>query len=168
MTRRVRVVVIAPAIVSVTIEGPCRHEVVAFSSIPEFERWRHGTVRAPATIAPFVQKALSIVKGKQGEKTTVALGWLRSRHSVPTVKEFSGAWSSRRSFFRAWKDDMNVSPREFLHLIRSLYAENLLRRGMDEKDVANKIGVRSVASMHRAIAERHGAKTKHKQYGRSG
>src|SRR6185503_12321563 len=153
MTRIANVVVIAPVGVTVTVKSPCRHHTLIFSSVQEFERWRHGGgSHAQATIAPYVRKALSMVKGTPNALGPV-IDWLSRRHTTPTVKELSAAWSSRRSFFRAWKCEMTVSPRELLHLIRCLHAADLLRRGMAEREVMKKIGFRTVATLHRALLE---------------
>lgn len=153
MAHIARVVVIAPVGVTVTVKGSSRRSTLVFSSISEFERWRHGAAHSSPTIAPYVQKALSLVGGKRAA-IEPALDWLSRRHSAPTVKEFCASWSSRRSFFRVWKREMSVSPGEFLQLIRCLHAEALLRRGMGDREVARKIGFRTIAAMQRAIKER--------------
>jgi transcriptional regulator GlxA family with amidase domain len=138
--------------VTVTVKGPDPHATLVFSSIAEFERWRHGAVYAPATIASYVQEALSLLGGTRGA-IEPALDWLSRRHSTPTVKEFCASWSSRRSFFRAWKQGMHVSPREFLNLVRCLHAEDLLRHGMADREVARKLGFRTATAMHQVIKE---------------
>jgi AraC-like DNA-binding protein len=153
MARNVEIVVIAPVGVAVDVKTPCRHSTLVFSSIGEFERWHHGENEEDdrmSTIAPFVRKAMSLT-GMTINATRPAMSWLCRRVTVPTVKELAAIWSSRRSFFRAWKEDAPVSPHEFLQLVRSLQAEELLRKGMQAGEVARKTGFRSAAVMRETM-----------------
>lgn len=145
---------IAPVGVSVDVKASCRHSTVVFSSIAEFERWRAaGEVHRRPTIASYVQEALTLA-GIKTDSIRPAIDWLRHRASVPTVKELAAAWSSRRSFFRAWKADAPITPREFLHFVRCLQAEDLLHRGMHEREVVKATGFRNVAEMRTALRRR--------------
>jgi AraC-like DNA-binding protein len=150
MTRNVQVVVIAPVEVTVAVNATCRHSTIVFSSIAEFERWRVAHARLPATIAGFVREAL-ILSAITVDATRPAVEWLCHRHAVPTVKELAATWSSRRSFFRAWKRDAAMSPHEFLLLVRTLHAESLLLHDITEKEAAKKSGFSTAAAMRRAL-----------------
>lgn len=151
MDRSVQVVVIAPVDVTVAVKTECRHSTLVFSSIAEFERWRVGhPSRGPSTIGGFVREALEL-SGITVDATRPAIDWLSHRHTVPTVKELAGMWSSRRSFFRAWKRDAPVSPHEFLALVRALHAESLLLHGLTEKEAVKKSGFSTPAAMRSAL-----------------
>src|SRR5688500_14021440 len=157
MARKVQVVVIAPVGVTVSVKAACDYSTLVFSSVAEFERWRVDASRSvPSTIAAVVRRAL-MLSSISTDRTRPAIDWLSSRSSVPTVKQLAAAWSSRRSFFRTWKADMPMSPQEFLRLVRCLHAEELLGRGVDEKEAAEMSGFGTVGVMRRALAHRQGS-----------
>jgi methylphosphotriester-DNA--protein-cysteine methyltransferase len=152
MTRTIEVVVIAPAGVSIDVKSPCRHSTLVFSSVDEFERWHRGELRPVETIERHVAEALERA-GARVSRVRPAMDWLSRQQRVPSVKEFSARWSSRRSFFRTWKTELPLSPDAFLRLVRRLHAESLLRRGMHATEVARVTGFRTVRIMRSALCE---------------
>jgi AraC-like DNA-binding protein len=91
------------------------------------------------------------VVGDAARRAEVELDWLCRQQCAPSVKELSAHATSRRSFFRTWKRDLPVSPNDLLRLVRRLQVEDLLARGVPEREVAKVAGFQKVAAMRQFI-----------------
>jgi AraC-like DNA-binding protein len=147
MARQNEVIVIAPPEAMLEIRPADGYSTVTFASVDEFERWRR---TSRPTLARYVRQAFESIHGCHPRRAE--LEWLCHQQRVPSVKELSFHASSRRSFFRVWKRDVPASPNEFLQLVRRLHAEDLLGRGLAEREVARVTGFRNVAAMRQAVS----------------
>lgn len=146
MHRHNEVIVIAPPGAAVEVKSPAGYSTVVFASVEEFERWRR---TARPTLARYVRQALDAVGAASVRRAE--LDWLCRQQCAPSVKELSAHATSRRSFFRTWKRDLPVSPNDLLRLVRRLQVEDLLARGVPEREVAKVAGFQRVAAMRQFI-----------------
>jgi hypothetical protein len=78
-------------------------DVRRFASIAEFDQWR-----ATSTHLPTISAAVDAALGDLGLPAPPAIldglfSWLRRQERIPYTKTLILQWSSRRSFYRAWK-----------------------------------------------------------------
>jgi hypothetical protein len=154
------IILIAPPGVAASLLKPGLFEIQYFTSLDAFEEWRDGKgsrdLKSP--LGELVDRTLQEVGIDTAEvprSLKLAFEWLRCQETVPQLKSFAVAASSRRSFFRRWADVTDLSPSGFLEHLRALYAEELLRDGATLKDVLSRAGCTSLGALRRCLEARH-------------
>lgn len=139
------------AVVKSVGEG-CR--VVAFTTLEELDHWRANLGLDDPSIYPDVVVALSESGCRLGAlppKLRQAVEAIGALARVPPKRELEGSASSRRSFYRLWHAQLEITPAAFLRRVRTLHARRLMANGRTKKEAAMLAGYSSVDQMRRCL-----------------
>jgi hypothetical protein len=153
------VILIAPPGVAASLLKRSLVDIQYFMSLEAFETWRAsgGAQRGDAPIGERADQALrelGIDPARLSIGLKLSIEWLRSQDTVPQLKSFAIAVSSRRAFFSSWAGVTQIRPREFLEHLRGLYAEDLLLSGAKLREVMQRTGCVSPAGLQRCLEQR--------------
>ena len=131
-----------------------RCRVVAFTSLEELDHWRANLGFDDPSIYPDVVVALIEAGCRLGAlpaKLRRPLEAIGARAHVPPTRELEGSASSRRSFYRLWHAQIEITPAAFLRRVRALHARRLMANGRTKKEAALLAGYSSVDQMRRNL-----------------
>ena len=114
------VFIIGPTDVPVQVRTSAA-SIVRFASSTEFEQWRRGSVALVDAAVNAALAELKILLTDCSSRTQEILRQLQERETIPSVKELASLCSSRRSFYRAWSEDIGESPAAFLERVRLVH-----------------------------------------------
>jgi len=126
--------------------------VVPFSSLLEFDRWREAQV-GDETFGPdlIALDELGCPLATLPVRLRRQIAALASETRVPPLSALTRAWPSRRSFYRVWGESIGDTPSAFLRRLRALHAKRLIAMGRSKKEAAFHAGFSSVEQMRRNL-----------------
>jgi hypothetical protein len=147
------VILIAPPSIAWKILKPTRIRMLYFASLDEFKRWQRAPTQTRFALGDLVDRAIKKgrVRAVFPEQLELAFAWLRCQETVPVLKAFAFAASSRRSFFRHWAACMGISPTAFLFVLRALHVERLLQHRVALDAVLHAAGCKSLMDLRRYL-----------------
>lgn len=151
------IIIVGPQQLSARIARAMGREVVAFASLNELDAWRANHESRACTVEQDIRSALqeqNISLEELPPRLRSALESIAQCSVVPSVSDVESMAVSRRSFYRAWTERMDMPPSAFLRRARALHAQRLLDEGLPPKMAALTAGFSSVDQMRRRIRRR--------------